>query len=190
MKLFRKYAEFIGYTVYHGERFNEWRCPNKRCGMGVSGEYICCPYCSQKIKFQKADSRIKKSGIVKGGKKEIGGKHMRVYISGPITGTPDFMERFAAAEEKLKKDGYEVFNPVKLNAIMPPGATRGDYMKLNLAMLSLCDTIYMLSGWAESRRALKEYHMAVAADMIVLHQYKYEGGEDAKEKQTGESARV
>ena len=27
---------------------------------------------------------------------------MRVYISGPITGTDDYMERFAEAEEKLR----------------------------------------------------------------------------------------
>ena len=51
MKFIRKYAEFVGYTLYHGERINDWRCPNKRCGMGVSDEYVSCPYCGQKIKF-------------------------------------------------------------------------------------------------------------------------------------------
>lgn len=51
MKFIRKYAEFVGYTLYHGERTNDWRCPNKKCGMGISEEYIDCPYCGQKIKF-------------------------------------------------------------------------------------------------------------------------------------------
>ena len=51
MSIFRKNAEFVGYTLYHGERFDEWRCPNKKCGMSVSEGYDCCPYCSQKIKF-------------------------------------------------------------------------------------------------------------------------------------------
>lgn len=53
MKFIRKYAEFIGYTIYHGERFIEWRCPNKKCGFSVAEEYTCCPYCGQKIKFGK-----------------------------------------------------------------------------------------------------------------------------------------
>lgn len=46
----RKSAYFVGYTLYNGERFNEWSCP--KCGMGVSEDYICCPYCGQKIKFE------------------------------------------------------------------------------------------------------------------------------------------
>lgn len=64
MKSIRKYAEFVGYTLYHGQRFNDWRCPNKKCGMGVSEEYTCCPYCSQKIKFKEPDSKIKMIGII------------------------------------------------------------------------------------------------------------------------------
>lgn len=51
MKFIRKYAEYVGYTICHGERINEWRCPNRKCGMGVSENYACCPYCGQKIKF-------------------------------------------------------------------------------------------------------------------------------------------
>lgn len=37
MKFIRKFAEFVGYTIFHGEKFTEWRCPN----------------CGQKIKFGK-----------------------------------------------------------------------------------------------------------------------------------------
>ncbi len=51
MKFIRKSAEYIGYTLYHGEKFNEWRCPNKKCGMSVLEEYVCCPYCGQKLRF-------------------------------------------------------------------------------------------------------------------------------------------
>ncbi len=52
MKAVRKFAEFVGHKFYHGECFNEWRCPNKKCGVSVSEDYICCPYCGQKIKFK------------------------------------------------------------------------------------------------------------------------------------------
>lgn len=51
MKFIRKYAEYVGCTIYHGERANDWRCPNVKCGMGISEEYTCCPYCGQKVKF-------------------------------------------------------------------------------------------------------------------------------------------
>lgn len=40
---------------------------------------------------------------------------MRVYISGPITGTEDYMERFAKAEEKLTAAGHQVYNPAHAN---------------------------------------------------------------------------
>ncbi|EOS27652.1 hypothetical protein C806_00099 [Lachnospiraceae bacterium 3-1] len=52
MKKISKYAEYIGYQIYHGEKFHEWRCPNSKCGLNVSEDYICCPYCGQKIKFK------------------------------------------------------------------------------------------------------------------------------------------
>lgn len=54
-KMFRKQAEFIGYIIYQDKKFEEWRCPNKECGLGVSEEYTCCPYCGQKIKFIKGE---------------------------------------------------------------------------------------------------------------------------------------
>ncbi len=69
MKMIRKNAEFIGNTPYYGERINDWRCPNKKCGMGVSEEYTCCPYCGQKIKFKEhpkvkmIDIAIKAGGV-------------------------------------------------------------------------------------------------------------------------------
>ncbi len=52
MKIIRKSAEYVGCTLYHGERINKWRCPNKKCGVGVAEEYHYCPYCGQKIKFR------------------------------------------------------------------------------------------------------------------------------------------
>ena len=41
-----------------------------------------------------------------------------IYISGKITGTDDFKERFAAAESKLKLQGWRVISPVKKCAHM------------------------------------------------------------------------
>ena len=47
----------------------------------------------------------------------------RIYISGPISGTKDYMERFSSAEKKLAEEGYAVLNPAKVNAQMPEGTT-------------------------------------------------------------------
>ncbi len=52
MKIIRRWAKFVGYRIYNSEKFNEWRCPNKKCGMHISEDYTCCPYCGQKIKFK------------------------------------------------------------------------------------------------------------------------------------------
>lgn len=71
---------------------------------------------------------------------------MRVYISGPITGTDDYMERFAKVEEKLKKAGHSVMNPAKLNSVMPEDTTYEEYMRMSFAMLDMCGAIYMMDG--------------------------------------------
>ena len=84
----------------------------------------------------------------------------RVYISGKITGTTDYLERFAKAEEKLKADGYAVLNPARVNACMPDGTTWDEYMKVSFTLLNMADVIYMLDGWRDSKGANMEYHQA------------------------------
>lgn len=85
---------------------------------------------------------------------------MRIYISGPITGTTDYKERFAAAEEKLEANGYEVVNPVKLAEALPGTLTHREHMKIDLAALVVCDAIYMLKGWRDSNGAKAEMRKA------------------------------
>lgn len=38
-----------------------------------------------------------------------------VYISGKITGTKDYLERFETVEHDLILQGYDVINPAKAN---------------------------------------------------------------------------
>ena len=93
----------------------------------------------------------------------------RIYISGPITGTDDFYERFAEAEaEAMWSCDGSVVNPARLNDIMPKDATHEEYMELSFKLLGMCDAIYMLKGWEESKGANREYGYAVAKGMRLM----------------------
>lgn len=94
---------------------------------------------------------------------------MRIYISGPITGTDDYQKRFANAEEYLRKLGYEVVNPARVNGQMPELKWE-EYMNMSMTMLSLCDMIFMLRGWKESRGAKLEHDYAVDRSIDTIYQ--------------------
>lgn len=85
---------------------------------------------------------------------------MKIYISGKITGTTDYMERFAAAEEKLVAEGHTPINPAKVNSNLPEGTTWAEYMDVSLVLLGMCTAIYMLKGWEDSRGARVEFNEA------------------------------
>lgn len=89
---------------------------------------------------------------------------MRVYISGKITGTTDYMERFAKIEDYLKSKGHEVVNPAKVNANLPETFTHAEYMWVSIAMLNCCDAIYMMNGYEDSKGAMEELNYAKAVD--------------------------
>ena len=93
---------------------------------------------------------------------------MRVYLSGAITGTDDYMERFARAQMLLQNEGHSVINPALVNSNMPSDTTYEEYMKMSFTMLSMCDAIYMLEGWQKSCGANREYGYAYANDMLII----------------------
>ena len=95
---------------------------------------------------------------------------MKIYISGAITGTDDYMERFAKAENELTEKGYSVVNPAKVNAQLPEDTTYEEYMKMCFCMLDMCEAIYMLDGFEKSCGANREYGYALAKDMIIMHE--------------------
>lgn len=95
---------------------------------------------------------------------------MKIYISGAITGTDDYMERFAKAEKELTDKGYSVINPAKVNAQLPEDTTYEEYMKMSFCMLDTCEAIFMLKGWSKSCGANREYGYALAKDMIIMYE--------------------
>ena len=95
---------------------------------------------------------------------------MRVYISGPITGVSDYMEKFEAAEKELKEKGYTVVNPAKINYGMPEDVTYEEYMEIDIRLIDLCDAIYMIRGWEMSRGANREYGYASGLGKTIIYQ--------------------
>lgn len=96
----------------------------------------------------------------------------KIYISGKITGTDDYMQRFEEAEKALNNmfPGVSVINPAKVNAAMPTDTTYEQYMAMSFTMLDMCDTIYMMQGWEHSNGAKKEIIKAKELGLKILYQ--------------------
>ena len=86
---------------------------------------------------------------------------MKIYISGPITNVIDYKEKFARAEQNLKAKypDAEIINPTVLDKLP---LTYDEYMELDLRLLGMCEGIYMLKGWEDSKGANREYGYALA----------------------------
>lgn len=100
---------------------------------------------------------------------------MKIYISGAITGTDDYMERFQKAEDFLADFSRFVINPAKINANMPKDTTWDEYMKISMCLLEMCDAIFMIDGWEKSRGANREYGYAKGRGMQILRSDWKEG---------------
>ena len=94
---------------------------------------------------------------------------MRIYISGPITGTNDYYERFRNAAKKLSELGHDVFNPVDVSVVLPQ-LEDYEYLKIDFELLKMCDAIYLLDGWEASEGAKAELLTAIHEDKKVIVQ--------------------
>ncbi len=93
-----------------------------------------------------------------------------IYISGPMTGHEDYnRQAFYKAEARLKSAGFVVLNP----AVNPEGLSYAQYMLIDVAMLNVCDCIYMLIGHEDSPGAKAE--LALAKSMKFKEYYEQEG---------------
>jgi nucleoside 2-deoxyribosyltransferase len=108
---------------------------------------------------------------------------MKLYISGPITGTEDYMKRFEETEQEYQALGYEVINPAKLNALLPESTTHEQYMSMCYPMIDMCDTILLMHGWQQSKGAVMEFGYAIGKGLNIIDQdgLAYRASEAAEE---------
>lgn len=81
---------------------------------------------------------------------------MKFYIAGKITGLPNFEEKFEDATKTLEAEGHIVMNP----ALLSKGFEHDDYMHICYAMIDVCDAVYLLDNWKDSKGANLEHDYA------------------------------
>jgi hypothetical protein len=81
---------------------------------------------------------------------------MLIYISGAISNDPDYRNKFAKAEKYLTDKGHEVINPAKVAESLPE-LKYEQYMHIDEALIDICDAVYFLKDWGQSKGAREEY---------------------------------
>lgn len=89
----------------------------------------------------------------------------KVYISGAISNNPDYKKQFVSKYEELW-DKYIVLSPLMINAEL----SWKEHMKIDLAMVSVCDTVYMMKGWEKSRGAKIEHCLAEILNKKIIYE--------------------
>lgn len=102
------------------------------------------------------------------------------YISGPMTGLPDYnYPAFQAAADRLRKLGLKVVSP---HEIPPPVGTYTEeelwqyYMDRCMEQMDQCQAIVMLRGWPKSRGAVKELMRAQLQNWEAFYFYQENPG--------------
>ena len=85
---------------------------------------------------------------------------------------PNYKEDFERAEDYLQREypSADIINPALVNSFLPKSTTHEEYMRMSFCMLDMCDSIYMLSNYENSKGACMEYCYALAKDMIIMYE--------------------
>jgi hypothetical protein len=89
-----------------------------------------------------------------------------VYIAGKITGLDNYKENFELGERDLIERGFKPMTSVRLNA----GFEHEEYMHICYAMVDVCDNIYMLRDWKDSKGAILEHKYAIKNQKNIIYE--------------------
>lgn len=92
-------------------------------------------------------------------------KRRKLYISGPISNDPDYKTKFESVATELKGK-YEILSPLFIQAAL----NWEEYMEIDIAMVKVCDVIYMMKNWEQSKGATVEHAMAQALGKEIIYQ--------------------
>ena len=81
---------------------------------------------------------------------------MKIYISGKITGDPNYRQKFRAAQMAILATGNDALNPAEGNE----GLSNAEAMRRAINMLFDADAVVMLPGWQQSHGAIIEHELA------------------------------
>ena len=99
-----------------------------------------------------------------------------VYLSGGITGVPDYKNRFDNAEIALKAMGYEkIINPAHLDKVMESFSYE-EYMSVCFGLIDIADVVVMLPESEKSAGATREEMYAAAKHKLIVKQWKDKDG--------------
>ena len=91
---------------------------------------------------------------------------MKYYISGPMSGIPDFnFPFFNSTAAKLRALGLTVINPAEIDQ---PTLEWDDCIRRALKAMLDCDAIVLLPGWQHSKGAHLELLVAHRINMQIM----------------------
>lgn len=97
----------------------------------------------------------------------------KIYISGKVSGELPYRitAAFGYASSTLRTAGCKVINPLVINgSLANQGFTYDDLMHMCYAAIDICDAVYMLENWKDSKGAQLEREYAIAAGKEMLYQ--------------------
>jgi hypothetical protein len=91
-----------------------------------------------------------------------------IYLSGPMTGLPDFNHAaFYAEEKRLRALGYRIINPAEINS--DPETPWQECLRYDLIeMLCDCDSLALLDGWETSKGVFLEMFVAYSVGIRIV----------------------